>query len=373
MLPYPIIEPIIKSKREYYPNIYAPISNEIYKSSSELIKSDIESFLKDYKQISDILQKNNFIEPPMIILGPKQELNSYQLKLLIQNLIDYHYLWEMVPYSQMIISNKNSKVTNPSKMCNCIPEWLSSRLSINDEQLVCCGCKKQITDKNRKDSIFRQVIVYPCSYKKTKIHIGSLIYHQNNECLSKFKKEMNEEERVPLFEILPIVELVNHEEIIKKHKITGLFCAYCKTGEQSHFKFHQCSCCKQVRYCNRICQIQDYKNHREFCKKKANAMTMANLYPSPIENSNNIDDNFLCTCFNQKEQNLFIKSKSNICCALDCNRKIGGGSRYFMTTYLTTCILKDGKGRPHMIPTMFCSDTCEKKFDNLDLQLINKG
>jgi hypothetical protein len=55
-------------------------------------------------------------------------------------------------------------------------------------------------------------------------------------------------------------------------------------------------------------------------------MIMANLYPSPIENSNNIDYNFSCTCFNQKEQNLLTKSKSNICYTLDCNRKIGGGS-----------------------------------------------
>jgi len=44
-------------------------------------------------------------------------------------------------------------------------------------------------------------------------------------------------------------------------------CSYCGFGRYDGVNLKQCVKCKQVRYCDKLCQHQDWINHKNTCKK----------------------------------------------------------------------------------------------------------
>jgi hypothetical protein len=61
-------------------------------------------------------------------------------------------------------------------------------------------------------------------------------------------------------------------EIMKSHSAFGkaltlVKCAKCKTLEKSEKQFKKCARCGFVFYCSKVCQKNDWSNHKKICKQ----------------------------------------------------------------------------------------------------------
>jgi len=69
--------------------------------------------------------------------------------------------------------------------------------------------------------------------------------------------------------------MVVPESCIEKMKSDSAFgkaralvkCANCKTLEKSEKQFKKCACCGFVFYCSKVCQRNDWSNHKQICKQ----------------------------------------------------------------------------------------------------------
>lgn len=52
----------------------------------------------------------------------------------------------------------------------------------------------------------------------------------------------------------------------------------CSKVESVEKEFMLCANCKYTRYCSRSCQVEDWKNHKQFCKLNANKVCTLNEY-----------------------------------------------------------------------------------------------
>ena len=88
-------------------------------------------------------------------------------------------------------------------------------------------------------------------------------------------------------------------------------CDSCQTSFKGKKKVKRCVQCRHVYYCNRMCQINDWNQHKNLCfallKRNTDIQIKANSYEMIIQRNNDLE--MIYKCMNKKTKKILFDSK----------------------------------------------------------------